>query len=217
MKIVLGIFCAMLTTLQVAGQDAHFYFLFLHTNPDREALSRPEVDSIQSLHLENIGNLAREGKLLVAGPFEGGGGIFILNTKDYEEAEEWVLSDPAVRARRFRLELLPWKDVQGEPCLASQDASMVKYSYVRYVPHLTKFNIQQSPVLFKQHDDHMVKVRAAHEVITYGLFVPNDGGVLIVQGEPDRELIMADPAVRDGMLYPEFKEIWLAEGSFCDE
>ncbi len=200
---------------ELPAQEADYYFIFLNSNPDKKELSQEETDSIQSAHLDNISRLAQEGKLLVAGPFEGGGGVFILNTGEYNEAEEWILSDPAVRAGRFRIEIIPWKPVAAKPCLASADANMVKYSFVRYVPHLTKFNIQQSPLLFREHDTYMDRVRSAHDVITYGVFVPHDGSVLIVKGEPDKELIMKDPTVQEGMLYPDFRTVWLAEGSFC--
>ncbi len=215
MKRILIFITLLITTCEVNAQEAEFYFLFLNRNPDRPAISQEEEDSLQSAHMNNIERLVREGKLLVAGPFEGGGGIFILDTDTFKQAQEWIMTDPAVQAGRFRLELLPWKKRVGTPCLASTDAKMVKYTFIRYVPHLTKFNIQQSPLLFKEHDDYMVKVRAAHEVITEGIFVPHDGGVLIISDEPDKALIMNDPTVMEGMLYPEFKSIWLAEGSFC--
>ena len=215
MRLALAIVSLFIFLGSTQAQEADHFFLFLNENPDKPDLHRQKVDSIQRAHLENMSNLAREGKLLVAGPFEGGGGIFILDTKIYAEAEEWVMSDPAVQAGRFRLELLPWKNNVGRPCLADSDAEMVKYTFIRYVPHLTKFNIQQSPLLFKEHDDYMKKVRQAHEVIAQGLFVPNDGGVLILKGEADKNLIMKDPTVMEGMLYPEFREIWLAQGSFC--
>lgn len=64
-------------------------------------------------HMENIGKLAKEGKLAVAGPFSGKNereyrGIFIFNVKTKEEAEELVKSDPAVVAGVFDYEIFPW-------------------------------------------------------------------------------------------------------------
>ncbi|WP_435522982.1 YciI family protein [Chryseobacterium indoltheticum] len=46
-------------------------------------------------HMTNIGKLADEGKIIVAGPFleknkENYRGMFIFNTKSKEEAESWV-------------------------------------------------------------------------------------------------------------------------------
>lgn len=64
-------------------------------------------------HMENIGKLAKEGKITIAGPFSGKNqrdyrGMFIFNTKSKEEAESWVKTDPAVSAGVFNYEIFPW-------------------------------------------------------------------------------------------------------------
>ncbi|MCX8525228.1 YciI family protein [Chryseobacterium formosus] len=64
-------------------------------------------------HMENIGKLAKEGKITVAGPFleknkENYRGMFIFNTKSKEEAESWVKTDPAVAAGIFNYEIFSW-------------------------------------------------------------------------------------------------------------
>jgi uncharacterized protein YciI len=62
-------------------------------------------------HLKNIGRLAKEGKLLLAGPFLDNGdlaGIFVFNVTTIEEARKLVATDPAVKAGLFDMELHPW-------------------------------------------------------------------------------------------------------------
>lgn len=64
-------------------------------------------------HMENIGKLAKEGKITIAGPFleknqRDYRGMFIFNTKSKEEAETWVKTDPAVAAGIFNYEIFPW-------------------------------------------------------------------------------------------------------------
>jgi len=64
-------------------------------------------------HMTNIGKLADEGKIIIAGPFleknkENYRGMFIFNTKSKEEAESWVKTDPAVAAGIFSYEIFPW-------------------------------------------------------------------------------------------------------------
>jgi uncharacterized protein len=74
------------------------------------------VDSSQrsqliQAHLKNIGRLAKEGKLLLAGPFLDKGdlaGIFVFNVTTIEEARKLVATDPAVKAGLFDMELHPW-------------------------------------------------------------------------------------------------------------
>jgi uncharacterized protein YciI len=63
-------------------------------------------------HMANINKLAKEGKLVVAGPFmeneRNYSGIFIFNVTTVEEAQKLVESDPAVKAKIFEAELTPW-------------------------------------------------------------------------------------------------------------
>jgi uncharacterized protein YciI len=50
-------------------------------------------------HFANIGKLAGEKKLVLAGPLdgnEGRRGIFVFNTPDIETAKTWVATDPVI-------------------------------------------------------------------------------------------------------------------------
>lgn len=62
-------------------------------------------------HFANMGRLAKEGKLVLAGPFMEGGekrGLFVFDVKTIEEASELVKTDPAVKAGIFDVELTKW-------------------------------------------------------------------------------------------------------------
>ena len=90
------------------AQAPSFIFVFLHARPDNPELPKAELDQLMQGHLANIERLASEGKLLVAGPFEGGGGIFIFNSTSTGEVTAWLSTDPGVQARRWRIELFPY-------------------------------------------------------------------------------------------------------------
>jgi uncharacterized protein YciI len=70
------------------------------------------TDSLFRGHMQNIGRLASEGKLVVAGPLQKNEkayrGIFILNVKTTEEAKALLDSDPAVKAGLLDFELYGW-------------------------------------------------------------------------------------------------------------
>ena len=202
MKIPFLIFILCLTLSHgfVEAQEKYIW-VFLNTNPDRE----------------EIGKLANEGKLLVAGPFNSGGGIFIMNTGDMEKAKSWILTDPAIRANRYRIEMFEWEPRIGGACLASEDAGMNEHMFVRYVPHITKFNVQESPRLFLEHDRYLQKAMNSENVLAEGIFNNNDGGIIVFHNEVDRSVIMEDPTVIEGIFIPEFKTIWIADGSFCED
>ena len=69
-------------------------------------------DSLFKGHMANIQRLAKEGKLVVAGPLQNNEqqyrGIFIFNAKTIEEAKSLVETDPAVHAGIFNAEYFRW-------------------------------------------------------------------------------------------------------------
>src|SRR5262245_34071025 len=95
-KVLLAL--AALVNSSVFSQATVYSFVFLHKKTHAVELPKEELDKIMDGHLANIERLANEGKLLVAGPFEGGGGIFILNTTSPEEAKSWLDTDPGIKA-----------------------------------------------------------------------------------------------------------------------
>ncbi len=64
-----------LSTFSLAQSD-QFIRVFLNTNPNRPMIPKAEAERLQAGHMANIGRLAKEGKLLVAGPFYTERGIF---------------------------------------------------------------------------------------------------------------------------------------------
>ena len=90
-----------------------YFFVELITNPDRPDLPQTEVDSIQKAHMANIGKMVEEKVLMLAGPFEKGGGIFILKVESMEAAKALVARDPAVKAGRLLTEIRAWYTSTG--------------------------------------------------------------------------------------------------------
>lgn len=62
--------------------------------------------------MANIGRLAEEGKLAVAGPFgtneKGYRGLYIFNVGSVEDAKKLVETDPAVKAGILMADMTPW-------------------------------------------------------------------------------------------------------------
>ena len=99
----------LLTSFQVSAQKNNdLFFVFLNSNPEKAELSKEKVDALQAAHLDNIAKLSEEGKLLAAGPFDGGGGMFILDAKDQFQAWDYLNTDPAIKANRYKVEVIPF-------------------------------------------------------------------------------------------------------------
>ncbi len=89
---------------------AQYVMAFLKRGPNRDR-SPEEAQELQAAHMANIGRLAEEGKLLLAGPFLGDSdlrGIYIFDVKTIEEAEALTATDPAIKAGSLVMELHPW-------------------------------------------------------------------------------------------------------------
>lgn len=88
----------------------HYVMAFLKKGPNQDQ-SEEEVKRLQRAHMDNIGKLAEQRKLVVAGPFMDDTelrGIYIFDVETVEEAEELTKTDPAIKAGRLVMELHPW-------------------------------------------------------------------------------------------------------------
>lgn len=89
------------------------YVIVMLTTGSAKIDDKTKMGELMKGHMENIGKLAKERKIVIAGPFSGKNqrdyrGMFIFNTKSKEEAESWVKTDPAVSAGVFNYEIFPW-------------------------------------------------------------------------------------------------------------
>ncbi|HRG07858.1 MAG TPA: hypothetical protein PLJ08_04720, partial [Cyclobacteriaceae bacterium] len=67
------IFLLFFVPLLSSAQTPELIFVFLNKRTDKAELPEAEVKKIMEGHLANIERLAKEGKLISAGPFDGGG------------------------------------------------------------------------------------------------------------------------------------------------
>lgn len=88
------------------------YILVILKTGTNKTTDKAFIDSCFAGHMKNIGRLAEEQKLIVAGPLGKNDktyrGIFILNVATIEDAEKLVVTDPAVSAGLLDTELYNW-------------------------------------------------------------------------------------------------------------
>ena len=76
----------------------NYVLVILKTGPNKVAAG-PERDEMFKGHFANIARLSSEGKLALAGPFDGADGwrgLFIFAVADVDEARKLVAADPVV-------------------------------------------------------------------------------------------------------------------------
>lgn len=88
-----------------------YTFVILKTGPASTA-NKAHVDSAFAGHMQNMGVLVKEHKLIVAGPFgkneKAYRGLFILNVKNLDEAQKILDTDPAIKAKLLEAEVFQW-------------------------------------------------------------------------------------------------------------
>ena len=75
-----------------------YVLVILKTGPNKMADGEARTNMFKG-HFANIGKLAGEKKLVLAGPLdgkEGRRGIYVFNTPDIEAARTWVATDPVI-------------------------------------------------------------------------------------------------------------------------
>jgi uncharacterized protein YciI len=102
------------TMAKKVGSDEYgmkqYVMAFLKRGPVKLTDSTQRAN-LMAGHLKNIGRLADEGKLVVAGPFLDNQeirGIYIFNVTSIDEAKKLTETDPAIKAGTLEMELHPW-------------------------------------------------------------------------------------------------------------
>lgn len=196
-------------TIQSYGQDYNHVFVFLNSKPDKEEINTEAEEALQKAHRENIGKLVAEGKMIVAGPFDGGGGIFILTTGQASVAQDWLESDPAIKANRWDIELYPIKYLHGGACLAKEPYEMVSYNFARvnYVNDISSYKTNQGGnIIWESFVDEV-------DILMVGVFPNNNGGIIVYTG---REKPLWFGNKQDEQVSLEQMKLWVAKGSFCE-
>ncbi|MFC5625698.1 YciI family protein [Algoriphagus winogradskyi] len=88
-----------------------YVIAFLYRGDRVTEYSDEQRAEIQAGHMANINRLAKEGKMVMAGPFFGNEelrGLFFFAVESVEEAEELTATDPAIKAGVLKMDLKEW-------------------------------------------------------------------------------------------------------------
>lgn len=189
----------------LSAQD--FHLVFLNQRADKPELPESEVKKLMEGHMANINRLASEGKLWAAGPFDGGGGIFIFKTSSLQDVKDWVLTDPAVQAGRWNVEMFPYFPRTGSVCRVGETYEMTHYFFVRFTGPSNRT---------EEHRNYIASSSMKESVITEAGLGDGNGSILILKEEPSSTWLNDNPAVKDGKWSPVLKKLYIARGSFCE-
>jgi uncharacterized protein YciI len=189
-----------------------YVFVFL-----RAALNTPHQDDaegekIQAAHMANIKRLYDEGHLVAAGPFLDGTalrGVLVLKTASRAEAQQWLDSDPAVKAGRLIGDLHPFAAPAGTFRKPS-DAKVDMETYAMVV--LTdRFRRDRAPM--ESEAAYLDRLRASGKLALAALFSNGElGGVLVLTVPLDeaQKIAFGNPLVVRGYMTAEVHP-WISQ------
>ena len=109
------------------------YVLAILKSGTATGLTQQQRDSIFAGHFKNINRLAKEGKLLTAGPLEDNSqnyaGIYVFNVSTIEGGKQLVATDPAVQARVFDFDMFLWYGTAAMLQLPEIHTHIHKYAF----------------------------------------------------------------------------------------
>ncbi len=244
-EVLLWTFCLMVITPAALAQSSNptaesrppqfdneqYQFGLLARGPKWTAENTPEVQKIQEGHMANINKMAQAGKLFAAGPILDNGalrGIFIFRAASIDEAKALAAEDPAIKAERLKLEILPWFGSKGIGVKAAEEHKKnpdMKWTMKKYHLVLLKRGSQTAQPAAEAQKiqlDHLWNIRQLMDegkMLAAGPFM-TDGdlrGIFVFNTESAEEAkawAEADPAVKAGRLTVEIhpwlvaKEVW---------
>lgn len=196
----------LLASLPALSQD--FFIVFLNKKDDKAELPEAEVNKLMEGHMANINRLAKQGKLWAAGPFKGGGGLFIFKASSRDSVTRWIMTDPAVAANRWNVEILLYRPSVGSVCSVGETYEMTNYWFVRYT--------ENSGGALGAHGELLKPWIAKGSFIAAGALGDGYGALLVLKGEPPPALLAEHPIVKSGALTAQLKKLFIARGSFCE-
>ena len=195
------------------------YFVFLNTNPDRKEISEEKVNDLHKKHLNNITRLSNKGVIIAAGPFDGGGGLFIIKAENLEDVNSYLYTDPAIAADRYLLEIFPINIYNGKLCDIPEDYEMVTYQFVRLRSNGKTAEEDGKAI----HDNRMFMQHLqfeTNELLVHAKFNDKNDGFLILNVADTvkaNEIMNTHPSVIEGSILFETKPLWIAKGTFCED
>ncbi|HEX6773268.1 MAG TPA: YciI family protein [Acidobacteriaceae bacterium] len=220
-----------LQTAAVSGQNGmtRYFVAFLRRSPERKPLAKEEAERIQLAHMANIRKMAADGVLVSAGPFEDEpptiSGIFIFKTDSLATAQRIAAADPTVVEHRNIADVHAWMGPPGigdeYVRLHKQDPKTPDNMQVHPLCMMYRGAVWESmgdrrDAVMAEHRKYMMQLRDQGKLSAGGpMEQPGDLVGLVIYRpialEEAQRLEEADPAVKAGVLRPEFHRWWSSD------
>jgi uncharacterized protein YciI len=209
-----------------SASTTRYYLAFLLRGAKWTPASTPETEQIQKAHMAHIGEMARAGHLVAAGPFGDNGelrGVFIFQVETMEQAKALTEADPAVKAGRLRMEIHQWMGPKGIGAKYAEEKKknpQSKDEMVIYQMALLSRKAESTlaDAVEKKREAYIKELMLSGKLVAAGPF-EGDGRqseILIIQNASPEEtaaLVANHPGVKAGRLTFEIHPWWSAKGA----
>lgn len=199
-------------TKSAASRQYFFYQLVLLVRPtDAPQLDPDAAQKLQDAHMANIRKLAKQGKLVLAGPFLDDTplrGIFVLKTESPVEAKHWISTDPAMQSNRLAPEFHIWIQPTNTFSTPPESNPMENYALVIYDKAESFHWGNGSDPVFQRHIEYVRKQRESGKLAAGAPFRDGSGKsmellIFATSLEEASQIVAQDPLVVAGSVKPE--------------
>lgn len=161
--------------------------------------------------MANIRKLAKEGKLVLAGPFLDDTplrGIFVLKTQSLTEATEWTQTDPTVQSGRLASEIHTWIQPTSTFSRPPESNPMENYAVVMYLKEDNYGWANGSDPILQRHIEFVRNQRESGKLAAGAPFRDGSGSsaellIFATSVEEASQIVAQDPMVLAGKAKPE--------------
>jgi uncharacterized protein YciI len=199
-----------------------YYLVLLKRAPAPPALSDADANELQARHIAHLEKLEREGHGMAAGPFLDGTdlrGLTILRAASADEARALQEGDPAVKAGRLVVEVIPFLSPEGwfQKARVPFEPEQLFFGFLKNGPNRAQ-DADTAAAIQKAHLAHLNEEAAAGRLVLAGPILLKEGdrrGVFAYRVgslAEARARAEADPAVRAGRLTVDIHPWMTAKG-----
>lgn len=195
---------------EIEPQTTTVQFVLLYRGPNQKPMGEREIQSHQEAHLDYLGGLLEQGRIVIEGPLDGGGdlrSIVVLDVPTIAEAERLMREDPWVRIGRLRAEVHPWsipQGVLGDPTGHVYN-TRCSVALLERPPNAPQYSEEQSVEIREGHRAGIERIADSGHLLLAGSMT-DDGSLreawILRAGDtgPVTEMLTDDPAVKLGRL-----------------
>jgi uncharacterized protein YciI len=233
-RVLLGFLFAGLCLGQQAGTQ-HYIFGFLRVHPERTPIPAAAAMEIQKGHMAHLMKMANDGTLVAAGPLADSPdlrGIVIFKGITLDQARQAAEADPAVVAKRLRVDAAEWT---GPPGIGEATAALMRANPGANIP-MTKRTLvvywrtgdfpsdlagDPARQVLAGHEEFVSNLRREKGLLAIGPMLGSKEfvGLAVWEGEDYAAAVercrAQDPMVKAGWVKPQGFVLYIAEATFA--